>query len=101
GGMILVCVTVLLMEMTYRSTMHTVHFYHVIAMVAPLVLAAVARGSAYRWAATVVAGIYSFFLLLMSWILPLFPAQPKLGPVYHQLTQFTPPEFPLLLIVPA
>ena len=37
----------------------------------------------------------------MSWILPLFPAQPKLGPVYHQLTQFTPPEFPLLLIVPA
>ena len=37
----------------------------------------------------------------MSWILPLFPAQPKLGPVYHPLTQFTPPEFPLLLIVPA
>jgi hypothetical protein len=37
----------------------------------------------------------------MSWILPLFPAQPKLGPVYHQLTQFTPPEFPFLLIVPA
>jgi len=37
----------------------------------------------------------------VSWILPLFPAQPKLGPVFHQLTQFTPPEFPLLLIVPA
>jgi hypothetical protein len=37
----------------------------------------------------------------MGWILPLFPAQPKLGPVYHQLDQFIPPEFPLLLIVPA
>ena len=47
------------------------------------------------------AGVYSAFVLLMSWILPLFPAQPKLGPVYHQVTQFTPPEFPLLLIVPA
>lgn len=101
GGMILVCLTVLLMEMAFRSTMHTVHFYHLLAIVTPLVLAAIARGSAYRWAATAVTGIYSVFVLLMSWILPLFPAQPKLGPVYHQLTQFTPPEFPLLLIVPA
>jgi hypothetical protein len=101
GGMILVCLTVLLLEMTFRSTMHTVHFYHLLAMVTPLVLAAIARGSAYRWAATAVAAVYSVFVLLMSWILPLFPAQPKLGPVYHQLTQFTPPEFPFLVIVPA
>ena len=34
------------------------------------------------------------------WILPLFPAVPKLGPVYQQVTHFVPPEFPLL-IVPA
>ena len=101
GGMILVCLTVLLMEVAFRSLMHTVHFYRLLAMVAPVVLAAMSRGSRYRWAATVVAGVYSVFVLLMSWILPLFPAQPKLGPVYHQLTQFTPPEFPLLLIVPA
>jgi hypothetical protein len=48
-----------------------------------------------------VAGVYTAFVLLMSWVLPLFPAQPKLGPVLHQLHEFTPPEFPLLLIVPA
>ncbi|PWT99654.1 MAG: hypothetical protein C5B51_26610, partial [Terriglobia bacterium] len=54
-----------------------------------------------KWAATVVAGIYTTFVLLMSWILPLFPAEPKLGPVLYPTTQFTPPEFPLLLIVPA
>jgi hypothetical protein len=101
GGMILVCLTVLLMEMTYRSTMHTVHFYHLLAIVTPVVLAAISRGSAWKWAATATAAVYSVFVLLVSWILPLFPAQPKLGPVYHQLTQFTPPEFPLLLIVPA
>ena len=101
GGMILVCLSVLLMEIVFRSSMHTVHVYHVIAIVAPVVFAAAARGSAYRWAATSVAAVYSVFTLIMSWILPLFPAQPKLGPVYHQLTQFTPPEFPVLLIVPA
>jgi hypothetical protein len=34
-------------------------------------------------------------------VLPLFPAEPKLGPVYQEITQFIPPQFPLLLIIPA
>jgi hypothetical protein len=101
GGMILVCLTVLQMEITTRSDMHTAHFYRLVAMVAPLVMGAIARASRYKWSATAVTGIYTIFVLLMSWILPLFPAEPKLGPVYHHLTQFAPPEFPLLLMVPA
>ena len=64
-------------------------------------LAGVARASGRRWAATIVIGIYSLFLIGCVWILPLFPAEPKLGPVYQQVTHFVPPEFPLLLIVPA
>lgn len=101
GGMILVCLTVLELELTLRSAMHTAYFYRVVATVAPLVLAAIARASRYKWAATGVAAVYSVFVLLMSWILPMFPAEPKLGPVLYPTTQFTPPEFPLLLIVPA
>jgi len=101
GGMILVSLTVVQMELTSRSLMHTAHFYHVVAMVAPLVLCGVARASGYRWAATSVAGVYGVFVLLMGRILPLFPAEPKLGPVNYHITQFVPPEFPLLLIVPA
>jgi len=101
GSMIVVCFTVLVMELTFRSLMHTAGFYRVIAMLVPVVLAGVARASRLRWAATIVAGIYSVFTLLMSWILPLFPAEPKLGPVYYHVTQFVPPEFPLLLIAPA
>jgi hypothetical protein len=101
GGLILVSLTVVEMELTFRSLMHTVHFYRVVAIVAPLVLAGVARASRYRWAATVVAGVYGLMILLATWILPLFPAEPKLGPVYHQVTQFIPPEFPWLLVVPA
>ena len=101
GGMILVLLTVLQMEITSRVFMHTAHFYYLVALVAPPVLAGVARASGFRWAATTVAGIYFGFVFLMGRILPLFPAEPKLGPVYHQLHEFTPPEFPLLLIVPA
>ena len=47
------------------------------------------------------AGVYSAFALAFLWILPLFPAEPKLGPVLHPVTHFIPWEFPLLLIVPA
>jgi hypothetical protein len=101
GGMLLVCLTVLQMEITMRLFMHTAHFYFLVAMIAPLVLAGVARASKFDWAATAVSGVYFTFVFLMGRILPLFPAEPKLGPVYHQLHQFTPPEFPLLLIVPA
>ena len=39
--------------------------------------------------------------MVMLWILPLFPATPKLGPVYQKITHLVPMEFPLLVIVPA
>jgi hypothetical protein len=81
--------------------MHQVHTYYLVSLVAPPVLAGVARASKFKWAATTVAGVYFLFVLLIGRILPLFPAEPKLGPVYHQTTQFTPPEFPMLLIIPA
>jgi hypothetical protein len=34
-------------------------------------------------------------------LLPLFPAEPKLGPVYQHVTHFIPEAFPILLIAPA
>jgi hypothetical protein len=101
GGMIQVIVMILELELTSRMVMHWANFYRVVATGTPLILAGVARASRYKWGATAVAGIYTVFVLLISWILPLFPAEPKLGPVYYQVTQFTPPDFPLLLIVPA
>jgi len=41
------------------------------------------------------------FLFLIGRIPGAVPAEPKLGPVYQHVTHFVPPEFPLLLIVPA
>jgi hypothetical protein len=34
-------------------------------------------------------------------VLPLFPAQPMLAPIYNPVTHMVPPPFPLLLLVPA
>jgi hypothetical protein len=40
-------------------------------------------------------------MMAMGWILPLFPAVPRLGPVLNPVTTFQPFDFPLLLIIPA
>jgi hypothetical protein len=101
GAMIVVCLMILFFEYTLRVYMHSGFFYRVVAMAIPGVLAGMARASRRRWAASIVIGIYSVFLIGCLWILPLFAATPKLGPVYTQVTHFVPPEFPLLLIAPA
>jgi hypothetical protein len=67
----------------------------------PALFATVALGSRHRWGCTIVASIYTVFLLALQWILPLFPAEPKLGPVYREITHFIPNGFPLLLVAPA
>ncbi|PYT26854.1 MAG: hypothetical protein DMG57_20210 [Acidobacteria bacterium] len=101
GAMIVVCICILIFEYTLRIYMHSGYFYRVVAIAIPGVLAGVAKASGRRWAATTVIGIYSVFLIGCLWILPLVSAQPKLGPVYQPVTHLIPPEFPLLLIVPA
>jgi len=101
AAMILVCLFILIFEYNFRLYMHGARFYRIVSMVVPVVLAGASRASGKRWAATIVMAFYSVFLLLMLWILPLVPAETKLGPVYRQVTSLVPGEFPLLLIVPA
>jgi hypothetical protein len=101
GAMLTLALMTLFMERTVRPFMHGAPFYRTIAAIAPLLLAAVARGSGHRWGATITAAFYSLFLLALLWILPLVPAEPKLGPVTVPVNSLVPPEFPLLLIVPA
>jgi len=60
-----------------------------------------ARASVSRWPATTIAAVYTVFTMLMILVLPLFAAQPMLGPIYAPIDRFMPPDFPLLLIVPA
>jgi hypothetical protein len=86
---------------TWPTEMHNAACYLAVAIVIPAVLIAPAWGSEWRWGSTVVAVIYTAILLAFEWILPLFPAEPKLGPVYQHVTHLVPLRFPLLLIVPA
>jgi hypothetical protein len=88
-------------EYTFRFLMHGAPFYFVAALIAPILLAAIAAATKHPWAATMMTAIYTATHLAFTWILPLFPAEPKLGPVYQKITHLIPPDFPMLLIVSA
>jgi hypothetical protein len=91
----------IMQEYTNRVYMHGANFYMVVMFVAPVWMAAVAAASKHPWAATIMTGMYTVVHFAFTWLLPLVPAEPKLGPVYQKITHLIPPDFPLLLIVPA
>jgi hypothetical protein len=101
GGVALSESMLIKLEYIARPDMHRALFFIVVSLGTPAILMAVAVASERRWACTIVTAVYTLFGVGFLWLLPLFPAQPKLGPVYHQVTHFIPWEFPLLLIVPA
>jgi hypothetical protein len=101
AAMILVAAFTLIMEYTGRVILHSAVAYRAVCLLAPITISMAPRATGDRWAATKLTGIYTAFLLALEWILPLFPAQPKLGPVLHEVTHFVPNGFPLLVIAPA
>jgi hypothetical protein len=101
GGIIVMHVCFLFSEYTGNAVLHSATAYLVISLAVPPALVGVARASEQPWGHTAVATIYTAGVLAQLWILPLFPAQPKLGPVYQNVTHFIPMAFPLLLLVPA
>ncbi len=84
-----------------RHDMHRVSFYQVSSFIFPLLMVATSIAAPSKWGATYAALVYSIFMAAMVWILPLFPAEPLLGPVLNPITNFQAFEFPLLLIFPA
>ena len=101
SGLMLVLSMFFRMEYTWDVYLHTARPYIAVAIGTPLYFAAIHICSRHRWAATWMTAVYTVFVIGLILILPLFPAEPKLGPVFQHVTQFIPPKFPVLLIVPA
>src|SRR5579862_703605 len=101
AGLLLLLAATVASEHTQRWGMHQAHFYQVSAAVFLFFILSAARASVARWPATTIVAVYTVLTLFMLVLLPLFPAQPLLGPIYVQVDHFMPPDFPLLLIVPA
>ena len=101
AGLLLLNVATVATEHTQRWGMHQAHFYQVSVAVFLFFIVSAARASVARWPATTVALVYTGLTMVMLLLLPRFPAQPLLGPIYVQIDRFMPTDFPLLLVVPA
>ncbi|HEX3438502.1 MAG TPA: hypothetical protein VHT24_17155 [Pseudacidobacterium sp.] len=101
GGLMMVLTMFFRMEYTWDIKLHSSGAYIAVAIGVPTYLTMFWWCSRNRWAATTITAFYTIFLIGLVLILPLFPAEPKLGPVYQPVHQFIPPLFPLLLVVPA
>jgi hypothetical protein len=101
GGLIVGGQMFFLMEYTWDVQLHSASAYIALGIALPLVFAMLSQASRHRWSATSTAAVYTIFVIAEILILPLFPAQPKLGPVFYPVTHLVPAKFPILIIVPA
>jgi hypothetical protein len=100
NGSLLLCL-LLMLGFEYigdQTLMHSAIYYRVLGMIVPVVVVGIGRASGRRWAATTLAAMYTALWLAGNWILPLFPAQAKLGPVFTPITHMLPLGFPVLIL---
>lgn len=90
-----------LQEYTWDVVLHQSQAYIAMGIALPVLFAILSQASRFRWACTTTAAIYMAVVIAEILILPLVPAQPKLGPVFNPVTHLVPAKFPVLLIVPA
>ena len=101
AGLFIMNFALFLTEYSERRMMHGAFFYELTAAVFPFALAAMGRAIKLRWAATAAALFYTTIMLVLMWTIQLFPAAPRLGPIYQHVTHMITLSFPLLIVVPA
>lgn len=101
GGVFVLLGSVFILEYIFPNMQHAALFYEACALMYPARLVALSCAARISWPATRIAAVYMAFMCVMDWILMLFPAHPKLAPIFNPVTHMVPLPFPLLLIFPA
>ncbi len=101
GALLLMDRSIMLTEYSMKNAQHDGLFYRASMIAYPMVVVMMARASKVKWAATITAGIFMAVMLVLMWLIQLFPATPKLGPIYQSITRMVGLSFPVLLLVPA
>jgi hypothetical protein len=101
GAVLLMDRAIMLTEYSGKNQMHGGLFYRASMLAYPMAVVMMARASRLKWAATLTAAIFMGIMLALMWIIQLFPATPKLGPIYQPITHMVGMAFPVLIVVPA
>ena len=83
------------------SSMRDARFYQSVTVITLLLLPGFGKALRLKWGMTAIACCYFLISASSNWILQIFPAEPKLGPILTHTTHFQPGNFPLLIMVPA
>ncbi|HEU4995008.1 MAG TPA: hypothetical protein VFT29_09310 [Gemmatimonadaceae bacterium] len=101
GALLLMDRAIMLTEYSGKNMMHGGQFYRASMLAYPMAIVMMTRSSRLKWAGTLTAGIFMGIMLVLMWAIQLFPATPKLGPIYQPITHMVGMAFPVLVIVPA
>ena len=80
GALLLMDRSIMLYEYSGKNQQHLGLFYMVSMLAYPMAIVMMAKASKLPWAGTLTAAIFTALMLALMWIVPLFPATPKLGP---------------------
>jgi hypothetical protein len=101
GALLLMDRAIMLTEYSGKNQQHTGLFYRASMLAYPLAIVVMAKASKLKWAATLTSAIFMSIMLALMWIIQLFPATPKLGPIYQSITHMVAMAFPVLIVVPS
>jgi len=101
GGLVAGGTIGLFLTEIWPNRQHSAGYFLLVSIVIPFFLCAIGRASKLRWGTTIATGGSMLLMGSLIWILPLFPATPKLGPIYNPVTHMVPPPFPQWEILPA
>ena len=100
-GLLLVFGVVMTLQYNLPNLQHTALFYTISCPLNAFILIWTAQASGFRWAAVVIALVFTGLSCIPLWVFPLISATPLIGPVYQPISHLMPPPFPLLLLAPA
>ena len=101
GSLLLMDRAIMLTEYSGKNLQHNGSFYIWSLAAYPMAIVLMAKASKMKWAATLTSAVFMGIMLALMWIIQLFPATPKLGPIYQPITHMVGMAFPVLVIVPA
>ena len=101
ASLIIVQFAIILTEYSFTNKQHTYEFYLFSLTIYSFLMVAFRSATDHKYAATIIAALFTLHRLLIIWILPLFEAEPLLGPIYRDLDHYVAPYFPVLLVIPA
>jgi hypothetical protein len=101
GALLLMDRAIMLTEYSFKSNMHRGEYYRLALLAYPMAIVMMTRASKLKWGGTLTAAVFMAIMLVLMWVIQLFPAEPKLGPIYQEITHMVTMAFPALLVVPA